>query len=113
MNLQIRVRKYFSYIWNEQEQHKQALEQDLLNKLSTQLKTEVVLESNLLALEKLEFLRNNFSKAVLKNAALRLRQLTFTPEEVIYKVLSQLLARPTGQHSLHCPEGNRQFVHWK
>lgn len=54
------------YKWNEEKTNKHKEELNVLNKLSTNLKNELLLEANISVLNQVSFLRDKFSKGSLK-----------------------------------------------
>lgn len=83
--LQGRVRKYLEYVLeNEKNAEK---ESQVLNKLTTNLKREVLIQSNSKFLFAIPFFSKNFSKQTIQEASLIMKKLKFSPEEIIYKVI--------------------------
>ena len=82
--LQSRVRKYLEYMMkkdtSKQEEHK------ILDKLNKALKKEVIMEAYGKILKQTLFLTQNFSLQTLENLAFCMKQITYSPEEFIYKV---------------------------
>ena len=90
--LKSRVRRYLEFkMKNERNLDTQSCEL-ILQKLTKKLKNEVLLESFGKYIENIPFFKGNFSKSTLEKLSLSLRELSFSPEEIIYQELN-LLAR--------------------
>ena len=84
--LKSRVRRYLEFkIKNESNLDNESCEA-ILKKLTTKLKNEVLLESFGKYIENIPFFKENFSKSTLEKLSLSLRELSFSPEEIIYQV---------------------------
>ena len=80
-----RVRRYLEFkIKNESNLDTQSCE-SILQKLTTKLKNEVLLESFGKYIENIPFFKENFSKSTLEKLSLSLRELSFSPEEIIFQ----------------------------
>lgn len=84
--LQSRVRRYLEYTMKNESNLEE--EQKILLKLTKSLKNEVLLESFGKYIENIPFFKNNFSKETIENIVLSLKELRFSPEEFIYRVIS-------------------------
>lgn len=82
--LQGRVRTFLEY--NFQNQKNSDKEMDIINKLTTTLKNEVLQQSQGILLNKNLFLSKNFSPGFIQNLAIKMDQKKFSPEEIIFKV---------------------------
>lgn len=83
--LQGRVRKYLKYtMFHESNVEK---EEYIINKLTDELKKEVILESNGKFLFNTEIFSKNFSAHTLQSLAFMLKQRRYSPEEFIYHVI--------------------------
>lgn len=82
--LQGRVRKYLEYIMDSEKNADK--ETELLNKLTTNLKREVLIQSNSKFLFAHPLFSKNFSKKTIEDLSLVMKKLKFSPEETIYKV---------------------------
>ena len=84
--LQVRVRKYFEFIWQEEYSENSEKEEALLQRLSSTLREEVLLQSHGKFLQNFPVLCKNFSQKTLRKFIYKLKQMRYTPEEVIYEV---------------------------
>ena len=82
--LQSRVRKYLEYVMKKNINDEQ--ENLILDKLNRSLKEEVILQARGKILCQNSLFSNHFSVQTLENLSLCLRKLTFSPEELVYKV---------------------------
>ncbi len=82
--LQSRVRRYLEYTMKNESNLEE--EQKILLKLTKSLKNEVLMESFGKYIENIPFFRDNFSKSTIEQLSLSLKELSFSPEEIIYKV---------------------------
>ena len=84
--LKSRVRRYLEFkMKNESSLDSESCE-SILQKLTKKMKHEVLLESFGKYIENVPFFKENFSKSTLEKLSLSLRELSFSPEEIIYKV---------------------------
>ena len=82
--LQGRVRKYLEYLMeSERNSEKQT---EILNQLTTNLKREVLVQSNIKFLSALPLFSKNFSERTIEELSLIMKKLRFSPEETIYHV---------------------------
>ena len=58
----------------------------ILNKLTSSLKNELLIESLGKMLKDIPFLKNNFSTSTIENLAFSLKKMQLSPEEFLYKV---------------------------
>ncbi len=86
--LQSRVRRYLEYTMKNESNLEE--EQRILLKLTKSLKNEVLMESFGKYIENIKFFKNNFSKETIENIVLSLKELRFSPEEFIYRVINKL-----------------------
>ncbi len=84
--LQSKVKRYFEFIWNQEESLNEDKEKVLLNKLSTSLKEEVLLQTHGKALANYSLLCKTFSNELLIKTVHIMRTLKFSPEEQIFSV---------------------------
>ena len=82
--LQGRVRKYLEYIMHKEIHNEK--EKEILDKLTSSLKREVILESNGKFLYNTELFNKKFSSSTLQNLAIVLKQNRYSPEEYIFHV---------------------------
>ena len=82
--LQSKVRKYLEYIIKKDTKKQE--ETNILDKLNKALKKEVIMEAYGKILSQTKLFTKNFSSSTIENLSFCLKQLTFSPEEFIYKV---------------------------
>lgn len=86
-NLQIKVRRYLEYI-NEQEKEGYQKGLNILQTLSKSLKDEILTAVFSRSLEHFGFLAKNFSEKFLLELTLKMNEISFAPEQIIFKVLN-------------------------
>lgn len=84
--LKSRVRRYLEYKMKNENNSDVKACNEILNKLSENLKNEVTLESFSKYIENIPFFKNNFSQSTLEKLVFSLKEINFSPEEIIYKV---------------------------
>ena len=84
-DLRMRIRKYLEYVWEEELFHNNEEENSIMDKLSSSLKEELLLETNGRILQEISFLVNNFSEETLRKLIFKLRELHFMPGDIIYQ----------------------------
>jgi hypothetical protein len=90
---QIRVRKYLEYILDEERNGVQK-GQSIIQSLSLSLKEEVLLEVYKKSIDLISFLKfGGFSTNFLNQVALKMKELSFAPEEIIFKVRLLFICR--------------------
>jgi len=82
--LQGRVRKYLEYIMDSEKNSEKQTE--LLNKLTANLKREVLVQSNSKFLFAIPLFSKNFSTSTIEDLSLFMKKLRFSPEEMVYNV---------------------------
>lgn len=85
--LRIKVRRYLEYI-SIQEKNGYQKGEAILNNLSKSLKEEVL--KNVygdIIKNQIQFFTNNFSENVLENIMIKVKEITYAPEEIIFKVI--------------------------
>ena len=85
--LKSRVRRYLEYKKENENNLDVKACNEIFNKLNKSLRDEVHLESVGKYIENIPFFNRNFSKTTNKKLAFSLKELSFSPEEIIYKVL--------------------------
>ena len=85
--LQSRVRKYLEYTLKNQVSNSDG-ENNILNKLNSSLKKELLIESLGKFIKQIPFFKNNFSNDSIENLAFCLKKLQLSPEEFLYRVIS-------------------------
>ena len=83
-DLRMRVRKYLEYIWYEEKIEKIEEQTRIFEKLSDSLKEELLLEANGAILRDLKLFSLNFSEDLLRNTVPLLKEVRFTPEDLIF-----------------------------
>ena len=84
LHLQMKIRKYLEYMFNEDNENKKTL---LFNSLSRKLKEEVQIDIYCKHLKNNHFFKNNFSENFLKKLSLQFQEYTLAPEENIFLVI--------------------------
>ena len=87
--LQSKVRNYLEYIIQKDTSKQDEIK--ILEKLNKALKKEVIMEAYGKILSQTGLFKKNFSVSTIENLSFCLKQLTFSPEEFIYKVLNFFL----------------------
>jgi hypothetical protein len=84
--LQSRIQRYIEYVIFEEETGKRQL--DLLNqKLSNKLKEELTLDIYKSVIKNFPLLYKNFSPELLKKVALKIKEVDFAPDDLVFEVL--------------------------
>ncbi len=83
--LQIRVTKYLEFIWEKEMSENTEQENLLMNKLSSNLRDEVYLHTNVKFLKAIKIF-SNFNEKTLIRLASFMKKVRFSPEEYVYKV---------------------------
>ena len=81
-DLKIKVRNYLEYIWQAEKMQNISATQEIINRLSKSLKEEVLLMAN--TLDEIPWLRKNFSEESVRKIICEMKEINFTPEDVIY-----------------------------
>lgn len=84
-DIQVKVRKYLNFIY-DQDSANAVRENELIDKLSTSLKEEVLIRANGSILKSIPLFHKNFSEAALRKLVFSMKQVRFYPEEVIFQV---------------------------
>lgn len=85
-DLQMKIRKYF-YFMNEHHVENSKKEFEVINKLSTSLREELLIKANGDILNSVPLFSLNFSPQTMKELILSLKKKRYYPEETIFKVL--------------------------
>ena len=85
-NLQIKVRRYLEYLFNEEKQGDNK-GQAILQSLSKSLKDELLMDVYGKIIKNIQFLSSNFSKKFLMTLALKFKEISYAPEEIIFSVI--------------------------
>ena len=83
--LQFQVRRYIEYLHNEENEDFQK-GQTLIKTLPNDMQNKILIENNKDKIFKYNFFKMNFSEEFLQNLCLKVNELTFSPEEVIFDV---------------------------
>jgi len=84
-NLQIKVRRYLEYLFNEDKQGDNK-GQAILQSLSKSLKDEMLTDVYGKIMKNIQFLNSNFSTKFLLSLALKFKEVSYAPEEIIFMV---------------------------
>ena len=85
-DLQIKVRKYLEYIWKEEDGGDKQKEDIILNKLSSSLRQEILVQSNCKHLSMFPSFFKHFSNETLERITQNLKCLKFAPGDLIFQV---------------------------
>lgn len=89
--LKSRVRRYLEFKMENESNLEVKACNEILNKLNRNLREEVLVEAVGKYIENIPFFSQNFSKNTNKKLAFTLKELSFSPEEIIYKVTLYIL----------------------
>ena len=84
-DLRMRIRKYLEYVWKEEQSQNSYEENLIIDKLSSYLKKELLLETNGKILAQIPFFNKNFSNETLRKLVYRLEETHFMPGDIIYE----------------------------
>ena len=85
LDLQIRVRNYLEWVFKEENESREK-EDEILKPLSKGLREEVLYQVYGKRIKTILLFTSNFSKDFLNVLALKIREVSFVPEEIIFKV---------------------------
>lgn len=85
-NLQMKIREYLRYIWQEEFTQHEKMEEKIINKLSTSLKEELYLNAHGSILNKHQMFYANFSDSTLRQLMYKMVEIRMTPEDLIFSV---------------------------
>ncbi len=85
-DLQVRVRNYLEFNWNEDKLCNKEAEKEVFNKLSDKLRDEILMESYGKVLKSIPFIKRNFSEPVIHKLVATMKQSRFYPGEKIFEV---------------------------
>ena len=88
--LKSRVRRYLEYKMKNESNYDVDACNKILLKLSKKLRDEVILEGFSKYAENIPFFKKNFSQKTLEKLAFSLKEINFSPEEIIYRVTTSL-----------------------
>lgn len=84
-NLKIKVRNYLEYIWQVEKNQNLHETQEIINRLSSSLKEELLLNANGVFLKDIPFLNNHFSEESLRKMVYEMKEINLTPGDVIFR----------------------------
>ena len=84
IDLRIRIQKYLEYVWKEESFQSPEEQSLIINKLSSSLKEELLLEANGTPLKNISFFRSNFSENTLRKLAYTMQEIRCNPGEIIF-----------------------------
>ena len=82
--LQMRIRKYIQFIWQEEKAHNNLETLKVIDKLSKSLRQELLLQANGLILSDLHMFNFNFSEETLNKIVYKMKEVSFIPGDPIY-----------------------------
>ena len=89
LDLQIRVRNYLEWVFKEENESREK-EDEILKPLSKGLREEVLYQVYGKRIKTIMIFNNNFSRDFLNVLALKIREVSYVPEEIIFKVILTL-----------------------
>lgn len=84
-DVQVKVRKYLNFVY-DQDSATSAKEHELIEKLSSSLREELLIRANGEILKKMPLFYKNFSEATLRKLVFSMKQARYYPEEIIFEV---------------------------
>jgi hypothetical protein len=91
--LELKIKQYMEFIWDQEQKVNPGLEQSIMAKLSPSLRDEVYSETYLKYLRSVQIFDKNFSVKTLMKMAQAMKKISYLPEENIYKVINFLYRR--------------------
>ena len=85
-NLQMKIREYLRFIWQEEMTQNADIENEIIDKLSNSLKSELIFESYGQVLKKSPLFFANFSEKFLGELMYEIKEVRNIPEDSIFKV---------------------------
>ena len=86
-DLRMRVRKYLEYIFHEKKIENFEEQGQIINKLSENLKEELLIEANGIILRDIKLLAFNFSEETLRKTVSIMKEVRFTPGDLIFSAI--------------------------
>ena len=83
-NLQMKIRQYLRFIWQEELTQNVDFENEIISKLSKSLKEELFLEANGSILNRYSMFFANFSEQLLRSLMYKMKEVRFNPEDLIF-----------------------------
>jgi len=84
-NLKIKVRNYLEYKWQVEKHQNLNETQQIIDRLSSSLKEELLLNANGVFLKDIPFLNNNFSEEALRKMVYEMKEINLTPGDIIFR----------------------------
>ena len=84
--LQARARKYLEFVWHEEKTANRENSDEILEKLSSNIREEVLLQSNGKFLLNYPMLCKNFSERTMRRLVNLIKPVRYSPEEIIFDV---------------------------
>jgi len=88
-NLQMKIRAYLKFLWQEEFTQNAEMEEEIISKLSGSLKEELLLEAHGSVLNKFPMFYANFSENLLKQLLYKIKEIRLTPEDLIFSENNQ------------------------
>ena len=85
-NLQMKIREYLRFIWQEENTQNADIENEIIDKLSNSLKSELMFESYGQVLKKSPLFFANFSEKFLGELMYEIKEVRNIPEDSIFTV---------------------------
>ena len=83
--LEMKIKRYMQFIWDQEEKVNPELEKSIMAKLSPSLREEVYSETYLKYLRSIQFFDKHFSLHTLMKMAQAMKKICYLPQETIYK----------------------------
>ena len=84
-NLQMKIRAYLKFLWQEEFTQNAEMEAEIISKLSGSLKEELLLEAHGVILNNFPMFYANFSENFLKKLLYKIKEVRLTPEDLIFQ----------------------------
>lgn len=85
-NLQMRIREYLRFIWQEESTQNAEIENEIIGKLSRNLRSELIFESYGKIFRNSPLFYANFSEKCLMDLMVKINEVRFIPEDLIFEV---------------------------
>ena len=85
-NLQMKIREYLRFLWQEESTQNSEIETEIINKLSKSLKSEIISESYGHIFKKSPMFSENFSEKFLIELMNEIKEVRNIPEDSIFSV---------------------------
>jgi hypothetical protein len=84
-NLQMKIRAYLKFLWQEEFTQNAEMEEKIISKLSGSLKEELLLEAHGAILNNFPMFYANFTENFLKQLLYKIKEIRLTPEDLIFE----------------------------